>query len=84
MKQMIRIAYLGLNGFRDKNMELKKFFFSMRKGFYGFLSVLSIIFVIRLILFIGGNSKIIDFYDLLLAGVGFVLMTLESLIKKFY
>lgn len=82
MKQMIKILDSDLISFRNNNKRFKKYFIPIREGFYGFSTVLSIILIIRLISVFGGNSKMIDLYDLLLAGVGFFLMLIESLIKK--
>jgi len=83
MKQLIRIFDSEVISFRNKNKGLKKYLIPIREGFYGFSTVLSIILIIRFISVFWGNTKMIDLYDLMLAGVGFFLMSLESFIKKF-
>ena len=58
---------------------------SLKAGFVGFATIMMIIFFINLLSFvIGTNEKFgLDFIDLLLAGVGFILQMTGTLLKSF-
>jgi hypothetical protein len=57
----------------------------LKAGFWGFTTILMIIFFLNLISFvIGSNEKFgMDFLDLQLAGVGFVLQVTSTSLKNF-
>lgn len=56
----------------------------IKAGFIGFLVILMIIFFINLLLYImgSGEKSKLDFLDLSLSGVGFVLQFSESLLRS--
>jgi len=57
----------------------------LKAGFLGFVTILMVIFFINLLSFIvGTNQKFgLDILDLLLAGLGFFLQSVATLLKNF-
>lgn len=57
----------------------------IKAGFIGFITILMIIFIFNFLTFVlGVNEKFgMDFIDMILAGVGFVLQLTGTLLKSF-
>jgi len=57
----------------------------LKAGFAGFATILMILFFINLLSYAAGSAEKfgMDYLDLLLAGVGFVLQTTGTLLKSF-
>lgn len=57
----------------------------LKAGFVGFATILMILFFINLLSYAAGSAEKfgMDYLDLLLAGVGFVLQTTGTLLKSF-
>ncbi len=77
----IRIA-TPISGFKKLNDYLVK---PLKAGFLGFTTILMIIFFINLLSLITGANKqfTMDYLDMLLAGVGFLLQMIGSVLKNF-
>lgn len=81
--QMIPVSITtSASGFRKLNDRFVK---PLKAGFLGFIIILFIIFFINLISYVSGsNEKFgMDFLDLLLAGLGFLLQMTGAIIKNY-
>ena len=81
--QMIPVSITtSVSGFKKLNDLFVK---PLKAGFLGFAIILLIIFLINLLSYItGSNEKFgMDFSDLLLAGLGFLLQMTGAILKNF-
>jgi hypothetical protein len=81
--QMIPVSIItSVSGFRRLN---DRFVEPLKAGFLGFAIILLIIFFINLLSYLtGSNEKFgMDFLDLLLAGLGFLLQMTGAILKNF-
>jgi hypothetical protein len=86
MKTLTQSSSIQITNTIPKFVKLNNYFVRpLKAGFAGFATILMIVFFINLLSFVVGSSSNfgMDYLDLLLAGVGFVLQLTGALLKSF-
>jgi hypothetical protein len=86
MKTITQSNSIQITNTFPKSVKFNNYFVRpLKAGFVGFAAILMIVFFINMLSFVVGSAEKfgMDYLDLLLAGVGFVLQLTSTLLKSF-
>lgn len=86
METITHSTAIDIKKIQTAKKKLKDYFIKpLKAGFYGFITILLVLFIINLFSFLFGSTEHfgMDILDILLASVGFILQLTATLFKSF-